>query len=131
MLYNKKLNSSFSNEDVATSHIDIEQTVSEIHTQKRIIIHDIITIVAATSTYTATHNNNDDSSQPEDDISPTKREMMKIFKTTPDNVSRNLGLGLLGEKPETTEKKVIPHLKQLAYGEVLTTEDVLNRIKVA
>lgn len=54
---------------------------------------------------------------------------MNIFRTSP-GISPKIKLET--SKPSTSEpnvKKVTPRLKQLAYGEVLTTEDVLNRIK--
>lgn len=52
---------------------------------------------------------------------------MEVFRTSTDiPAKRNLDTATLS-KPVSTE--VVPRLKQLAYGEVLTTDEVINRMK--
>lgn len=63
----------------------------------------------------------------EDIISPTKQDLIAIFKTST-NLPEKLNLDTTTfSKPAPTT--VIPRLKQLSYGEVLTTDEVLNRMK--
>lgn len=69
--------------------------------------------------------------QVQDLMSPTKQQIMNIFRTSP-GIPPNIKLDTVSSKPSTYEpnvKKVIPRLKQVVYGEVLTTEDILNQMK--
>ncbi|CAG9773246.1 unnamed protein product [Ceutorhynchus assimilis] len=57
---------------------------------------------------------------------PTKHDILNIFKASTEQYIKKV---LDMEPPEPPVKKVIPRLKQLVYGEVLTTEEVLNRMR--
>ena len=61
-------------------------------------------------------------------ISPAKEALDRIFSVETERIKKNLGTDIV-EDVAPTEKRVIPRLKQLAYGEVLTSKEVLNRMK--
>lgn len=65
-------------------------------------------------------------------ISPTKEELERIFnkqsKRVKTDINKKTEHNTLNEEA-SAEKKVIPRLKQLAYGEVLTITEVLDRMK--